>query len=436
MMNSHPFRAVLAGLLLLTLAGRAPATSTTFTYQGRLLDNGLPTAGLHDFQFKIFNAVSGSGQLGPTLTNEDVLVTSGLFQVELDFGPDIFTGPNRWLEMSVRLGASTGPYTPLAPRQPINPVPYAMFSMAAQNAAASTNAQNAAIAQNAVSAQTAVNAQNAQNAVLAATASAVAWTNITGLPAGFADGIDDIVPYATGTGLVVTAGNTLNVLFGTNGVGTDAARADHIHLGQSWTGTVARGLSLVVSNGTGTNIGVWGQSLAATGAGVLGLSSSTNGTNYGVFGQSAGAQGSGVFGLATSATGVGVQAQGAGASNSIALTVANGGIRVRGAGLGTTTPLFVHRAAASNIITAQASITVINHPLCNGDSNAVLMVTPVYNPNDGTGANGVLNSVAVGVLYTGTNATYAPASNRWAVFNLGGTLMSAGAAFNVLIVKP
>lgn len=97
-----------------------------FTYQGRLDDNGNAADGTYDLQFRVFDARLTGDQVGSVLNIGDVEVVDGLFTVELDFGPAVFTGSGRWLEISVRDGASSGNYTTLAPRQEITAVPYAL----------------------------------------------------------------------------------------------------------------------------------------------------------------------------------------------------------------------------------------------------------------------------------------------------------------------
>lgn len=97
-----------------------------FTYQGELLQGGSPANGTFDFRFRLFDAASGGSQVGNTVTKDDVQVTKGRFTVVLDFGEGLFKGDARWLEIAVRPGNSTGPYTVLTPRQPLYPVPYAL----------------------------------------------------------------------------------------------------------------------------------------------------------------------------------------------------------------------------------------------------------------------------------------------------------------------
>jgi hypothetical protein len=191
-----------ASVILLTLLPAPSALSqpvgTAFTYQGRLNDGGTPATGAYDLQLALFDAASGGAPVGPTLTLDDVVVTSGLFTVSLDFGA-VFAGSKRWLEIRVRPGASTGPYTTLGGRQEMTPGPNAVFS------------------------------------------SATPWTGITGKPAGFADDVDndsggDVTSVTAGTGLTgggIAGALTIAVDFAGTGSATAAARSDHDHAGQS-----------------------------------------------------------------------------------------------------------------------------------------------------------------------------------------------------------
>ena len=99
---------------------------TAFTYQGQLKKDGNPVNGTCDLQFSLWNAASGGGQLGPTLTRS-VVVTDGLFTIsDLSFGADRFNGDARWLQIAVRCPAGSGSYTTLSGRQKLNPAPYAL----------------------------------------------------------------------------------------------------------------------------------------------------------------------------------------------------------------------------------------------------------------------------------------------------------------------
>ena len=103
------------------------ALDTAFTYQGTLEDKGSPANGAYDFQFVLYDALSGGSHVGTTQVIDDLLVDNGYFTALLDFG-DVFDGTALWLEISVRPGASTGSYTMLSPRQALTAVPYALFA--------------------------------------------------------------------------------------------------------------------------------------------------------------------------------------------------------------------------------------------------------------------------------------------------------------------
>ncbi|HEY4722646.1 MAG TPA: hypothetical protein VII92_12410, partial [Anaerolineae bacterium] len=163
-----------------------------------------------------------------------------------------------------------------------------------------------------------------------------------------------------------------------------------------------------------------------TSAGVIGSSNSDVGvyafsnTGYGVGGIST--TGAGVYGQTSNISGTGVFAVGAGTSGT-ALLIANGGIRVAGADIGTSTPAFVHVVAADNINAVNQ--TIITHPLTDGDPDAILIVTPAYNYALAGGSN---NPHAVGVFFNGS-------LNKWVVYNIDNAAMPVGAQFNVLVVK-
>ncbi|HTL73399.1 MAG TPA: hypothetical protein VL863_08860 [bacterium] len=125
-------------LLLLTLllwsgALKLSAQGTAFNYQGRLSDAGIPANGKYDLRFAVFNAVTNGSQAGSSVTNFNVAVSNGLFAATLDFGSGLFTGTNYWLDIAVRATNVTTVFTMLVPRQPILPVPYAIFANSASN---------------------------------------------------------------------------------------------------------------------------------------------------------------------------------------------------------------------------------------------------------------------------------------------------------------
>jgi trimeric autotransporter adhesin len=127
----------------------ATALVSTFTYQGYLEQNAIPVTATCDFQFSLYDALAGGVQIGSTLTRTNIVVSGGIFTVQLDFGATAFNGQDRYLAISARCPAGTGSYTPLTPRQPITPAPYSMYAIRS------------------------------------------AWAGLVGIPEGFADGIDN-----------------------------------------------------------------------------------------------------------------------------------------------------------------------------------------------------------------------------------------------------
>ncbi|MFN4294934.1 MAG: hypothetical protein ACK4JD_12475 [Thermoflexales bacterium] len=111
----------------LSVAAAQANMGTGFTYQGRLTSSGAPVNGTCDFQFDLWDALSGGTQIGTTLTKSGVSVTAGYFTIpNLDFGANAFNGQARWLAISVRCPAGSGSYTALSPRQALTPAPHAL----------------------------------------------------------------------------------------------------------------------------------------------------------------------------------------------------------------------------------------------------------------------------------------------------------------------
>lgn len=131
----------LSFLIILVVAIPISAQTTEFNYQGSLKDNGSPANANYDFEFAMFDALSGGNQVGSTIPKNTVLVANGVFAVKLDFGSQ-FPGANRYLEVRVKLSGQPT-LTPLTPRQLVNSAPYSLKSLNADTAANATNATTA-----------------------------------------------------------------------------------------------------------------------------------------------------------------------------------------------------------------------------------------------------------------------------------------------------
>jgi len=114
------------GMLAMALAAGL-ACAEPITYQGHLLVDGLPAEGSFDLEYRVFDSVMEGVQLGQTAIADDVVVSGGLLDVELDLG-DAFDSADAYLEISVRLGDSEDSFDILAPRQLITATPKAVHA--------------------------------------------------------------------------------------------------------------------------------------------------------------------------------------------------------------------------------------------------------------------------------------------------------------------
>lgn len=141
---------------------------TGFTYQGQLSDDaGSPLNGSCDFNFSLWDALTGGAQVGAVSPVTNVTVAGGYFSAVVngaaEFGSNAFKGSARWLEVSLRCPAGAGTYTTLSPRQALTAAPYARY------------------------------AANAP------------WSGLSGIPADLADGDNDTT-YTAGTGITLSGG--------------------------------------------------------------------------------------------------------------------------------------------------------------------------------------------------------------------------------------
>jgi hypothetical protein len=120
-------------LLLSATVKTVCAQGTVFNYQGHLFDNDLPENGSYDFRCVLFDGPTNVFQFGNIVTNASVIVTNGLFALNIDFGEGVFTGEPRWLEIGVRTNGDSNIFTTLTPRQQMLPTPYAIHAGSASS---------------------------------------------------------------------------------------------------------------------------------------------------------------------------------------------------------------------------------------------------------------------------------------------------------------
>lgn len=142
---------------------------------------------------------------------------------------------------------------------------------------------------------------------------------------------------------------------------------------------------------------------------------------------------------AVSATGEALRAESAGTAiyaksgpDGTALALDGGAIQVKGAGFNTGTAVFIHRCTSGNLVSSPGGnfVTVIDHPMCNDNPNAILFVTPRINFSSYTGY----------YTYDDLAITYDTNRKRWLIINtsildeLGD--FDVNDAFNVMVVLP
>jgi hypothetical protein len=102
------------------------AQGTAFGYQGRLNDGEGLANGIYEFEFSLYDDGTAGRRVAGPITRAPVTISNGFFSVTLDFGDGtVFSGPPRWLEISVRTSGG-GAFTTLAPRQQITASPYSI----------------------------------------------------------------------------------------------------------------------------------------------------------------------------------------------------------------------------------------------------------------------------------------------------------------------
>ena len=188
-------KALIVFVLVNAAAVAQTPLGTSFTYQGELKEIGLSAIGDFDFEFNLLDDEDPFfGNLIATQSFRDVRVEDGLFSVELDFG-DVFTGDALWLEIRVR-SSGNGALTALFPLQKLTAAPYAFYARRAEEADRAMSADNADLLDG-LDSQDFVSLE-VDPTVPASVKDGIAWSELNGVPAGFADNVDD-----TGSGVPV-----------------------------------------------------------------------------------------------------------------------------------------------------------------------------------------------------------------------------------------
>ncbi|MBI5386536.1 MAG: hypothetical protein HZA90_17845 [Verrucomicrobia bacterium] len=211
MKNKVLFHSLLAAgcfAVNLTTTLHAALLGTAFTYQGRLSAGTNAASGTYDFQFALYDSLSGGAQVGSTVSRPALGVTNGSFTITLDFG-NVFPGEARWLGVSVKTNGAAN-FTALTPRQALTPTPGAIYATTAGSAATAGVASTASTATTATTANAvapnAIASAGLQNG--AVTAAKIA----SGQVVKSLNSLKDDVSLAAGANLTLTpSGQTLTL---------------------------------------------------------------------------------------------------------------------------------------------------------------------------------------------------------------------------------
>jgi hypothetical protein len=249
--------------------GQQETLGTAFTYQGRLKSSGTPVNETCSMAFRLYDqGGTGGNQVGSAITTS-VAISDGLFTVNLDFGSGAFTGDARWLGIRVSCPGDGG-YTDLG-RQGLTAIPYALYTSSApwsgltnvpagfadgiDNDTTYTAGMGITLTGTEFGVDPATVALSTHThlggditsavptATLALSATQASWGGLSGVPAGFADEVDDVgqMDVRVGEGLTRTISGetiTLTVTFSGTGSASTVARSDHAHIGDDITSAV------------------------------------------------------------------------------------------------------------------------------------------------------------------------------------------------------
>jgi len=112
----------LTALIIIAVALFAgPAAAATLDFDGELLEAGAPAHGIFDFRFRCLEGADPDAlvEVGAVVEKDDVFVSNGRFNVELDFGPGEICADSGWIQTSVARGDRLGGFTSLEPPHPV-----------------------------------------------------------------------------------------------------------------------------------------------------------------------------------------------------------------------------------------------------------------------------------------------------------------------------
>jgi hypothetical protein len=255
----------------------------SFTYQGRLFENGQPANGNYDFRIGIWDAETLGSKVSSAQALAGQPVQHGLFALRVVPGDpmdQVFDGGRRWIEVEVK-ASGTMTYTAL-PRQPIAAVPYAWGLRPGADVVGSVDQAVLSLVNEGTT--------GTSSSALRATGSSPSAPAVAGHAAGGGVGV-----YGSSTITGTGVRGYVDSSDWWHGIGVAGFKSgyDVSDLGGYWT---PGGLF-------GGHNGVMGVTKNSSGYGVLGWAKSSPGLSYGVVGVNDSPNGYGVKGINNSSSG-------------------------------------------------------------------------------------------------------------------------------------
>ncbi len=290
-------------------SGYAEPIDSVFTYEGYFLDGNEPAEGMYDLELTLYDDFTYGSQIGYINLVDDCNVIDGCFTVDVDFSigdPSAFNGQKRWVEIAYRPGYLNDPneYTIYEPRQEILPVPYALY------------------------AQTAGFVTETDPTVPDSIKDGIDWSEVSGIPSGFADGVDNVgtgdnLGNHTATQNIRLNGHWLSGDGGSEGV--YVSNSGSVGIGTTETGAW---LDVEVPEGSGGAATIGGSSCVATGYYAVAMGNHTTASeNFSTamgYGTTASGESSTAMGSSTTASGYFSTAMGYGTTASENFSTAMG----------------------------------------------------------------------------------------------------------------
>ncbi len=446
------FAVLFFGLFFLTATSSAQIPRT-ISYQGVLThpDGNFVADGNYSLTLNLYLSATGGTSIFTEV--QSAVVVKGIFNVIIG---SVTLLPNALdFNRAYFLGVTIANGTELIPRTALTSVPYAL------RAERATVAEN--VSSDAKGVVTTINEVDGPLRIIGAGGTTVNNTgrNITISSVVSGNGTSFKLPYsdsavngiksifnifnngATGTTISGIANKGSQILtmssaaiWGDGGFGYNGVVGFSNGGSNSFSGMLARGagnangITAVALSGDAVNAssssGHAGFFQSASSAGVNTLEAINTGNGMAVRAISTGSIG--VHGETSSPTASGVEAQYSGSGIGTALQITNGAIKLAG----TNQAAFVHTATTANLRmvpnpnTWGYDGTEIDNPLCNGDPNAIVLITNYQGVANQAG--GLHVAVSSGVVYD-------TSTQRWLIVNIQTEQMSLGTQFFVLIIK-